>query len=132
MKPSKISAAFIVLVIVHLNMIMPVNKPSDDGNICIMDNGFHIMKNSSNYKVYDHRKITYNKRHENEIQKIRNTCNNMAVSDMLFPGSKYPFINDATVGLSYDKLNQEAILFELVQSTDGFTIPIYNPPEPAS
>ncbi|MBI5750411.1 MAG: hypothetical protein HZA00_14945 [Nitrospinae bacterium] len=132
MKPSKISAAFIVLVAVHLNLIMPVNKPSNGGDICIMDNGIHIIKHSSNYKVYDHRKETYNKMHENEIQKIRNTCNDMPASDILFPGSKYPFINDSTVSLSYDKLNQEAILFKLVQFTDGFTIPIYNPPEPAS
>ncbi|MBI5749151.1 MAG: hypothetical protein HZA00_08500, partial [Nitrospinae bacterium] len=75
MKFSKLSSIFILFIVAHLNLVMPVSKASGGGDVCITDNGVHMARHSDNQMLHDHRGDTHHSEHRQGINKIKADCN---------------------------------------------------------
>ena len=92
MKYPKISSIFIIFIVAHLNLVMPISNASISGDICITDNGIHMAHHSDNQMLHDHRGDTHHSGHKQGINKIKADCNmDMSLSDIYFPGGEHPF-----------------------------------------
>lgn len=129
MKSSKLTSIFILFIVAHLNLVMPVSKASNSGDICITDNGVHMAHHSDNKMLHDHRGDTHHSGHRHGINKIKAACNmDMSSSDIYFPGGEHPFTNDASQDLNLDMPYIENISFIQAQITEGFITSPDNPP----
>jgi len=129
MSHSKLSAIFILFIVAHLNLVMPVSKASGSGDICITDNGIHMARHSDNQMLHDHRGDTHHSGHRQGINKIKADCNmDMSSSDIYFPGGEHPFTYDATQTSTFELPYIKTVLFPQTQFTEGFIILPYNPP----
>ncbi len=130
MKSSKLSSIFILFIVAHLNLVMPVSKASVGGDICITDNGVHMARHSDNQMLHDHRGDTHHSGHRQGINKIKADCNmDMSSSDIYFPGGERPFTyyNVTKVGFYLSAI--ETVFFPPIKSTEGFFSIPYNPPK---
>ncbi len=130
MSHSKLSAIFILFIVTHLNLVMPVSKASHSSDICIMNNGIHMAQHSDNRVIHDHRGEAHHSGHQKDIHEIKVDCNmDMSSSgDIYFPGGEHPFVNVISQNLSLDFLNIENISFLQAHIREGFVTPPYNPP----
>ena len=127
-KFSKLSSIFILFIVAHLNLVMPVSKASGGGDVCITDNGVHMASHSDNQMLHDHRGDTHHSAHRQEINKIKANCNmDMSSSDIYFPGGEHPFTSNVTK-VSFYLSAIETVSFSQIKSTEGFFSIPYNPP----
>ena len=127
-KFSKLSSIFILFIVAHLNLVMPVSKASGGGDICITDNGVHMASHSDNQMLHDHRGYTHHSGHRQGINKIKADCNmDMSSSDIYFPGGEHPFTYNVTK-VSFYLSAIETVSFSQIKSTEGFFSIPYNPP----
>ena len=128
-KFSKLSSIFILFIVAHLNLVMPVSKASISGDICITDNGIHMAHHSDNQMLHDHRGDTHHSGHRQGINKIKADCNmDMSSSDIYFPGGEHPFTSNVTK-VSFYLSAIETVSFSQIKSTEGFFSIPYNPPK---
>jgi len=129
-KYPKTSSIFILFIVAHLNLVMPVSKASISGDICITDNGIHMAHHSDNQMLHDHREDTHHSGHRQGINKIKADCNmDMSSSDIYFPGGEHPFTNIESQELDFNSQNSETVFFIQAQITEGFIASPYNPPK---
>lgn len=122
-------AGFILLIIVHLNLALPVSRASNSGDICIMNNGINLAHHTDNKKIHDHRGDTHHSGHQKRLHEIRVDCNmDMSSSgDIYFPGGEHPFAYNISNTVFYLS-GLETVSFMQTEYTEGFTNLPYNPP----
>jgi len=128
-KSSKLSSIFILFIVAHLNLVMPVSKASGGGDICITDNGVHMARHSDNQMLHDHRGDTHHSGHRQGINKIKAFCNmDMSSSDIYFPGGEHPFTNIEFQELDFYSPASKTVFLLQTQIAEGFVTSPYNPP----
>ena len=122
---------FILFLVVHLNLAMPVGRASDRGDLCITDNGIHMAHHSDNQRVHNHIGEMNNSGYKKGIHEMRMDCNmDISLNDIYFPGGEHPFTSSVTHALDSDLFNREDVSFLQTKITEGFLIPPDNPPKP--
>ncbi|MBI4379272.1 MAG: hypothetical protein HY578_09265 [Nitrospinae bacterium] len=137
MNPSKLTFIFILFIVIHMNLVIPVSKVSNNGDVCIMDNGIHMAHHSDNQKVHDHRGFvqhahySHHSGHEKSIHELRMDCSiDMSSSGIYFPGGEHPFTYPVMWTSDAGILNRETVTFPQAETSEGFIITPDNPPKP--